>query len=67
MILSEIGKIVEQEWIKTPEFRADMNLELDAKRRAAIHRSTMHRDIICIPFPATNPFLFGMNHIPSTL
>lgn len=30
MILSEIGKIVEQEWIKTPEIRPDMNLELDA-------------------------------------
>ena len=30
MILSEIGKISEQEWIKTPEIRPDMNLELDA-------------------------------------
>jgi REP element-mobilizing transposase RayT len=30
MILSEIGKIAEQEWIKTPEIRPDMNLELDA-------------------------------------
>jgi len=30
MILSEIGKITEQEWIKTPEIRPDMNLELDA-------------------------------------
>ena len=30
MILSEIGKVVEQEWIKTPEIRPDMNLQLDA-------------------------------------
>jgi len=30
MILSDIGKIVEQEWIKTPEIRPDMNIELDA-------------------------------------
>jgi len=30
MTLSEIGKIVEQEWIKTPVIRPDMNLELDA-------------------------------------
>ena len=30
MILSEIGKIAEQEWIKIPEIRPDMNLELDA-------------------------------------
>lgn len=28
IILSEIGTIVEQEWIKTPEIRRDMNLEL---------------------------------------
>ena len=28
--LSEIGKIVESEWIKTPEIRPDMNLELGA-------------------------------------
>jgi putative transposase len=28
MILSEIGNIVEQEWIKTPEIRPDMNIEL---------------------------------------
>ncbi|MGD9159368.1 MAG: hypothetical protein PVG39_13235 [Desulfobacteraceae bacterium] len=30
MQLSEIGKIVESEWIKTPEIRFDMNLELGA-------------------------------------
>ena len=30
MILSEIGKIVETEWIKSCEMRPDMNLELDA-------------------------------------
>jgi putative transposase len=30
MILSEIGKIVEAEWIKTPEIRPDMNLKLDS-------------------------------------
>ena len=29
MNLSELGKIVELEWIKTPEIRPDMNLELD--------------------------------------
>ena len=29
MYLSTIGKIVESEWLKTPEIRADMNLELD--------------------------------------
>lgn len=29
MILSEIGKIAEQEWVKTPEIRPDMNLKLD--------------------------------------
>ncbi len=28
MQLSEIGKIVETEWLKTPELRPDMNLEL---------------------------------------
>jgi putative transposase len=28
MILSPIGSIVEQEWVKTPEIRPDMNLEL---------------------------------------
>jgi putative transposase len=28
MILSEIGKIVEQEWLKTPDMRPDMNLQL---------------------------------------
>lgn len=28
MVHSEIGKIVEKEWIKTPEIRPDMNLEL---------------------------------------
>ena len=28
MNFSEIGKIVETEWIKTPEMRFDMNLEL---------------------------------------
>lgn len=28
MILSDIGKIVEKEWLKTPEIRPDMNLEL---------------------------------------
>ena len=28
MQLNEIGKIAEQEWIKTPEIRSDMNLEL---------------------------------------
>ncbi len=30
MVLSEIGKIIETEWIKTPSIRPDMNLELDA-------------------------------------
>ncbi len=30
MVLSKIGKIVEDEWIKTPLLRPDMNLELDA-------------------------------------
>lgn len=30
MVLSEIGEIVENEWIKTPGLRPDMNLELDA-------------------------------------
>lgn len=30
MQLSEIGKVVESEWLKTPELRQDMNLELDA-------------------------------------
>jgi putative transposase len=30
MQLSEIGKIVESEWIKTPEIRPDMNLKLGA-------------------------------------
>jgi len=30
MVLSEIGKIVEQEWIKTPVIRPDMNLQMDA-------------------------------------
>jgi REP element-mobilizing transposase RayT len=29
MRLNEIGKIAEQQWIKTPELRPDMNLELD--------------------------------------
>lgn len=29
MELSEIGEIVKQEWIKTPNIRSDMNLELD--------------------------------------
>jgi putative transposase len=29
MKLSEIGKIVETEWLKTPEMRPDMNLKLD--------------------------------------
>ncbi|MBI4652409.1 hypothetical protein HY745_14265 [Candidatus Desantisbacteria bacterium] len=29
MQLSEIGKIAENEWIKTPEIRADMNITLD--------------------------------------
>ncbi|MEI6048992.1 MAG: transposase [Bacteroidota bacterium] len=29
MQLNEIGKILEQQWIKTPELRPDMNLELD--------------------------------------
>ncbi len=28
MVLSEIGKIVESEWIKTPEIRPDMNLQM---------------------------------------
>ncbi len=28
MILSEIGKIVQSEWLKTPSIRPDMNLEL---------------------------------------
>ena len=28
MHLNEIGKFTEQEWIKTPELRPDMNLEL---------------------------------------
>ncbi|MGS2763301.1 transposase [Sinomicrobium sp. M5D2P9] len=28
MYLSEIGEIVEQEWLKTPELRPDMNLSL---------------------------------------
>jgi putative transposase len=30
MILSDIGKIVEEQWTATPEIRPDMNLELDA-------------------------------------
>jgi REP element-mobilizing transposase RayT len=30
MRLNDIGKIVESEWIKTPEIRPDMNLELGA-------------------------------------
>ena len=30
MEYTEIGKIVESEWIKTPSIRPDMNLELDA-------------------------------------
>ncbi len=30
MILSEIGKIVETEWLKTTDLRPDMNLQLDA-------------------------------------
>ncbi len=30
MILSDIGKIAENEWINTPLIRPDMNLELDA-------------------------------------
>ena len=30
MVLSAIGEIVENEWIKTLEIRPDMNLELDA-------------------------------------
>ncbi len=30
MQLSEIGKILEQEWIETPKIRPDMNLTLDA-------------------------------------
>jgi REP element-mobilizing transposase RayT len=29
MCLSEIGKIVQSEWLKTPSLRPDMNLELD--------------------------------------
>ena len=29
MILSEIGKIVQEEWIKTPKIRPDMNIRLD--------------------------------------
>ena len=28
MQLSEIGKIVESEWVKSPDIRPDMNLEL---------------------------------------
>lgn len=28
MIVSELGKILEKEWIKTPEIRPDMNIEL---------------------------------------
>ncbi len=32
MILSEIGKIVESEWLKTPEIRPDMNIVLDEFR-----------------------------------
>jgi REP element-mobilizing transposase RayT len=28
MLLSDIGKIVEEEWIKNPEIRPDMNIEL---------------------------------------
>lgn len=30
MILTDIGRIVEEEWIQTPELRKDMNLELGA-------------------------------------
>src|SRR3990172_7299432 len=30
MILSEIGKIAESEWTRTPDIRPDMNIELDA-------------------------------------
>jgi len=30
MILNEIGKLVEREWLKTPHIRPDMNLELGA-------------------------------------
>jgi REP element-mobilizing transposase RayT len=30
MILSEIGKTVQTEWLKTPELRPDMNITLDA-------------------------------------
>jgi putative transposase len=30
MILSEVGKFVAEEWLKTPEIRPDMNLFLDA-------------------------------------
>lgn len=29
MYLSNIGKIVESEWLKTPEIRSNMNLQLD--------------------------------------
>ena len=29
MILSEIGKIVRDEWLKTPDIRLDMNIKLD--------------------------------------
>ena len=29
MILSEIGEIAKSEWLKSPEIRPDMNLELD--------------------------------------
>jgi hypothetical protein len=30
MVLSDIGNIDEQEWIKAPQIRPDMNMELDA-------------------------------------
>jgi REP element-mobilizing transposase RayT len=29
MVYSDIGSIVAQEWVKTPQIRPDMNLELD--------------------------------------
>jgi REP element-mobilizing transposase RayT len=37
MFLSEIGKIVEDEWIKTPSIRPDMKLELGAFRAMPNH------------------------------
>jgi len=37
MTLSKIGEIVKSEWLKSPEIRSDMNLELDIRVNAQLY------------------------------